>query len=87
MIEPPLPIGKPVTLTANWWEGAPPAVGDFVGTERGRFTYEIVAIKPIGHGTGFRLRCSRLARGTEPLGAEERFHVWTWARRDARPHG
>lgn len=77
--EPPEPLGKPVTLTALFWEGPAPAAGDCLGTERRRWSYQIIEVKPRRTG-GFRLRCQRIRCGTEPGGG--RYFLWTWAKRE-----
>lgn len=79
--EPPEPIGKPVTLTAVTWEGGAPVVGDCLGSVRRRFSYQILEVRPRKAG-GYRLRCQRIALGTEPGGC--RYFTWTWARRERR---
>lgn len=71
---------KLVTLNALWWEGDAPKVGDWLGTSRGRTSYQIAEVIPRRTG-GYRLRCSRVPRGHEPEGAASRYHCWTWAPR------
>lgn len=80
MTEPPL--GRLVTLTASWWlAGLDPAPGDWIGTAKGRISYEVVEVRR-RRTEGFVLRCRRWPRGKEAEGARQaRWFLWTWAAR------
>ncbi len=82
IVEPPL--GKLVTLTAVWWgkDMPAPVPGNWIGTEKGRTSYEVVEVRP-RRTTGYVLRCRRWPRGKEAESARlARWFVWTWAARD-----
>jgi hypothetical protein len=81
----PAPTMRLVTLRAppGCWHGPMPAIGDWLGSNRGRVSYEI-HLAWMSPGGTLVLRCARYVRGREPNMAGKRWFSWTWASRDPK---
>ncbi len=78
------PLGRLVTMTVppGCWDGPAPAPGNWLGTARGRTSYEIAGVRTRASGA-MVITARRWPRGKEPEAARiAQWFLWTWARRD-----